>query len=174
MAATQHLKTLLSMIGGAGTFVEVGVLRGTTTVELHQCFPKMTFIGIDSYQCYQDDLGIPYSVSKELAQLNQSIAQKRFDQIGARLLVEDSILAISHFNESSIDAIFLDAYMNKEQVIREVVAWYKIVRPGGLFCGHDAASLVVMQGLDAALRQIEATESVKVLGNEVWYLVKCS
>ena len=104
------------MIGGAGTFVEVGVLRGTTTIELHQCFPKMTFIGIDSYQPYQDDLGIPYSVSKELAQLNQSIAQKRFDQIGARLLVEDSMQALNSFSGQQFDIVFLDAYMNQQQV----------------------------------------------------------
>jgi hypothetical protein len=173
MSADHHLKNLLANIDPINIFIEIGVLRGTTTVELSKYFKKTKFFGIDSYQPYRDDLSAPYTVSKEIANLNRSIAEQRFSKISATLLVEDSILAISHFNESSIDAVFLDAYMNEEQVIREVVAWYKMVRPGGLFCGHDAASPAVKQGLAQAVKISNITEQISFSPDEeVWYLIK--
>lgn len=172
MTAASHLKTLLPMIGRIKTFVEVGVLRGSTTLELAGAFPAMTFIGVDSYRAYRDDLFSPYSVSKELAALNRSIAQERFDKIGATLLIEDSMEALDRFDCGRADAVFLDAYMNQDQVVREVSGWYRAVRGGGLLCGHDANSPVVMNGLREALHLIGATESVTVIGNEVWYLIK--
>ena len=48
-----------------------------------------------------------------------------------------SVEAASRFEDGSIDAVFIDAGHEYEDVVADLEAWYPKVRRHGYLCGHD-------------------------------------
>lgn len=49
----------------------------------------------------------------------------------------DSAAAASQFADASIDFLYIDANHSYERVLRDLIAWYPKVKPGGLIAGDD-------------------------------------
>jgi hypothetical protein len=46
-------------------------------------------------------------------------------------------IIVKKFEPESLDFIFLDAYLSYEDVKRDLNSWFKVIKKGGLFSGHD-------------------------------------
>lgn len=153
MTPEEVVAEIASKVPCGATFVEVGVLRATTLIYVaEQCDNIEVAIGIDNYKPYVDHLASPYSVGKELAALNKSIAEesiiKSKSAAKISLLVEDAVVAAGSFKNGSIDCVYLDAYMCKAQVVDHILAWEPKVKSGGVLCGHDVHSKAVLEALE--------------------------
>ena len=50
---------------------------------------------------------------------------------------EDSATAAQMFQDSSVDAVYIDAGHDYHSVYTDILAWYPKVKPDGYLCGHD-------------------------------------
>lgn len=171
MKSEQAIANVVKSLGAGVTFVEVGVLRATTLVFIaEECENVTCAIGVDSYAPYVDTLFVRYSVDQALADLNLSIAKQKIQSAKNRerisLVVEDCIDAASSFEDASVDCVFLDAYMNQEQVESHIKAWLPKVKVNGVLCGHDIESLAVQNGV----RNVGITYSAPC--RDVWLYYK--
>jgi predicted O-methyltransferase YrrM len=49
----------------------------------------------------------------------------------------DSPTAVKNYKDNSLDFVFVDASHDYDSVIADLKAWYKKVKPGGIFAGDD-------------------------------------
>jgi hypothetical protein len=152
-------------------FVEVGVFRAQTLIYIAEnCSNVNEVYGVDSYKTYVDYLGPPYSVSQAFADMNKEIVLNKTNQSSQKhkikLLIEDQKSAADSFEDASIDSIFLDAYMSKEDVLLHYKTWYPKIKKTGLILGHDLMSLKVQEALQALQIRYE------VLHDNIWKFVK--
>lgn len=160
---------LLQEMGDCISFVEVGVLRASTLVYLaDHCENLSSIVGIDSYEPYIDALHPQsmYSVNASLSKLNKNIAEEKIRKCSKpeiiTLLILDCIEAAKKFKDKSIDCVFLDAYMNEEQVCSHIKIWKQKVKTGGILLGHDIHTPAVISGLEKCnINYIE-------LDNNIW------
>lgn len=171
MNAEKTIERLLLKLGEDCSFVEVGVLRGTTIVHVAEHCPNVSaVIGVDFFKPYVDTMQGPgtggYSVNSQTANLNREITlQKirnstRADVI--KLIIEDCADAAKQFEDESVNCIFLDAYMNEKDVIEHIAIWRPKVKKGGFLLGHDINTISVQNGLE------KAGIPYKKLDNNVW------
>lgn len=79
-----------------------------------------------------------------------------------------SVLAAQMFAKSkqTFDMIFVDAAHDYQSVKDDIEAWYPLLMPGGLFCGHDADR-------DGVVKAIEETGVQKKVGiGSLWTMQK--
>ena len=80
-------------------------------------------------------------------------------------LRKDSISAAAEFGSMnmSFDMVFIDASHDYESVSADIRAWKPLVRPGGLFCGHDAGHPPIMRALAELLPESHNENSMWVV-----------
>ena len=167
MSTEEVLAGVISALPQGSVFVEVGVLRATTLVYIaEECKNTKAVLGVDSYQPYIDELGIPYSVGAELALMNRKIAEQKVAESMCsskmQFIIQDAIDAAKSFEDHSIDCVFLDAYMNRQQVVEHVLAWFPKVKYDGILCGHDIYS----EEVQCALQEIGLC--YEVVQQQIW------
>lgn len=54
-----------------------------------------------------------------------------------RMLICDSVSASAMIQHESLDFVYLDGSHQHKAVERDLGAWYRKVKPGGLLAGHD-------------------------------------
>jgi predicted O-methyltransferase YrrM len=133
------------------SIVEVGCWRGRSTTCLADNTPG-TVYAIDHwrgseehqpvdteklYQMFLDQMA-PYITSGKVVPIRME------SPIAAAELVSRGL---------TFDMIFIDASHDRESVSADILAWKPLVRPGGLFCGHDAGHPPIMQALAELLPQ---------------------
>jgi GT2 family glycosyltransferase len=127
-----------------GTLVEVGCYFGRSLAFLagtaRQSGKGLRVWGVDWGK------GSPESPGQlaEARSLGGTFAAKLTENIAragladdVRLLIADSAEAAARFNDQSLDFVFLDAGHAAAAVLRDLVAWWPKVRPGGTLAGHD-------------------------------------
>jgi hypothetical protein len=174
MSAEIHLQPLIAQMGGAGLFVEVGVLRATNLLALAERFPLLRLVGVDSYCSYTDLLHGSYVVHGNLSRLNRHIAEKRIEaslyKDRIELWVEDSSQASTKIPDGTVDIVFIDKNICEESLIKDVLDWYPKVRTGGILCGHDAYTSGVLRGAKTGLTRCGINATLNMVGNEVWWV----
>ena len=116
---------------------------------LHNCNNVKKLIGVDNWKPYEDYLrrvlnGVPVSITDEKQmKLNESIAMLNLEYgtpKGKKVVIikKDSLDAIKHIDDKSLDFIFFDAMMTEKQCLEEAMAYYPKIKKGGYFTGHDS------------------------------------
>lgn len=121
---------------------EIGVLEAQTTCSILQNCPLVyKMYCVDSYKSYTDLLKTPYSIDDKSIEFIKLTAHHNVKHSGCKERVEflemDSYEASRIIADNSLDFVFLDAHMSKEDMDRDLKYWYPKVKNGGLISGHD-------------------------------------
>ena len=135
--------------------LELGVAKGESFMTiLHNCKNVKSLIGVDSWKSHTDFLkeepdGLPaYTVDEKESEFNKMMTHLhiKYDSPDGKeisIIEKDSLEAVNDIPDESLDFIFFDAMMSKEQTFNEALAYYPKIKKGGFFTGHDA--LVIRQ-----------------------------
>lgn len=173
------------MLGENLIGAEIGVFRAHTFCTLLSCCPSIeTLYGIDSYKPYDDCIligpytGKPaYSVNVEQIATIREAALRNIQSLAplikdkAVLIEEDSTVALSSFLDESLDFVFIDTYMTREQAAQDLEQWYPKVKKGGLFSGHDWTGRVIREEVNAFREKRGITEKLCTFDN-TWMWIK--
>ena len=172
----------INLLGDDLEGVELGVFRAQSFCTiLHNCPNLKRLHGIDFYQPYTDFLkdvsdGNPHEIFFEKdVELNKAIAHNRIKYSGMTekvvLYEQDSNEAVKSFKEESVDFIFIDTYMSREQCDSDLETWYPILKKGGLFSGHDWTCNDVEDSVNSYREKNKITNNLSVF-DDCWAWIK--
>ncbi|MEM9346355.1 MAG: glycosyltransferase [Planctomycetota bacterium] len=151
---------------------EVGVAFGGHAGAILERGGVTQLFGVDSYrhrENYEDPMNLPQPVFDRLAQR----VVKRLSPFGHRfeLIREDSIAGSQHFEDDSLDFVYLDADHSEAGVMNDLCHWAVKVRTGGIIAGHDYGHRD-FPGVKRAVDRYFARFGWRVneLGNGVWWV----
>lgn len=113
--------------------IEIGVDSAMSTTWLLDNIPNLTLYGIDPYEEYAEMIDRPGSYNSMAKYTkkyghNFQLIQKRSDD------------AVIHFEDESVDFIFVDGIHEYSQCKRDIVNYYPKLKKGGYIFGHDYCS----------------------------------
>lgn len=142
------LVPIICLMGENLVGLELGVFEATSFMTLlHNCPNIKTLHGVDAYKPYDDyikqdyDGTIAMTIDAPTIETVRAISFIRQKHSGMTEKIvfheEDSELTVKKFEPETLDFIFLDAYLSYEHTKRDLESWFKIIKEGGLFAGHD-------------------------------------
>lgn len=116
-------------------FIEVGVHKGALSEVLLKSFPDMFLYMVDPY------LEDPQYPDQELSKIKAS-DRTALCGSGRRSLERTRSTEFANYLMASgyagrIDGAFIDGCHEKPSVLADMNAYWPLIRPGGIFCGHD-------------------------------------
>lgn len=146
--AVGHLIQAINALGTDLIGLELGVMRAESSVTILQnCLIKKLYL-IDNWKPYVDyiqpnsDGNSVVIVNEMQAENNEFLARQHIKYSGhqekVEIIKEDSIPALQQIPDQSLDFIFFDAMLTKEQTYEEAKVCYTKIKKGGSFLGHDA------------------------------------
>lgn len=128
--------TLASLFAELGYTVgaEIGVAEGRYSEVIFKANPGVKLYCIDAWKVYsgyrdytdQSKLGPMFNTTKERL--------KGYDVTYIPLFSMD---ALTHFEDNSLDFVYIDANHEWPYVTQDIYYWSKKIRPGGIIAGHD-------------------------------------
>lgn len=120
------------------TLVEVGVWKGSSISYLATKNKDSKIYAVDLFEeTYRYKKG---KLKQEASKVNLTYNENLI-KTGTRDIITDiksySWDGASHFKDSTIDFVFIDADHSYDSVKKDLEAWYSKVKSGGLFSGHD-------------------------------------
>lgn len=118
--------------------VEVGSWKGRSTVVLCEAARATgsTVWAVDSFSGDAELRDVHGTIDRD-------VVRAEFDRNTAgysdclRVLESDSVAAAEHFEDASVDWVFIDADHSCSAVLADIAAWAPKVKAGGLISGHD-------------------------------------
>lgn len=130
---------LLSTVQDGGIFVECGAWLGKSSSYLcDQAKNRLNVFIVDTWLGSQDEL----DTNQKLAQATDIYAIF-LENMGNRFfkpIRKPSIEAVTHFENTSCDVVFIDMDHSYESVKQDIEIWYPKVKSGGYIAGHDYTS----------------------------------
>lgn len=99
--------------------VEIGILKGDLSHHLLSCFPNLYLTGIDPYVQWTEVID------------NTKLFSNRYQLIPLHSDVASNLLCYQY------DFIFIDGDHSCEQCRKDIVNYMRLVKPGGIFAGHN-------------------------------------
>lgn len=162
----------IKKLGPKAIGVELGVWTGHNFAHLlDECTNIEFMYGIDPYKPYQDwNRYIDESIMENAQQT--AVNNMSFFPNRCKLLKTTSHEASVLFKDNSLDFIFIDGDHSYDCCYNDLNWWYKKIRRGGLFSGHDFS----LPGVNKALLQFRTENNItgffKVIPNDVWFWIK--
>lgn len=171
----KHRRTLVG--------AEVGVYRGHLSQRLLHCYPQLLLYCIDPWRAPLEHES--YFQSRDPISRN---SQDEYDgfyrevlgrtvEFGERAMIRrmTSLEAAWEIRTTlgveSLDFVFIDGDHSEPSVRNDLTAWWPLVRPGGLFSGHDYGWLARQAGVRRAVDAFAQSVglAVKPGRGRVWY-----
>ena len=174
-AANYLMQHLINMMEDP-IYVETGVSAGRSiSFILQKCPSIKRAYGVDFWSENTDTFersgDTHYSQAHSdrafLSASNRILSSGHKDKV--TLIKEDVAVAVDHFEDNSIDLLFLDHYLNKKDVEECLPMWYNKVKVGGYFAGHDWIYAGVKKSVLNFREQYDIKPLLSVSGGEwVW------
>lgn len=119
--------------------VEVGVCAGEYSEVICKANPQATIYGVDPFIAYSEYKD--YQLSKTIKAYHQKAKQLEEKYPNYILIQEMSVEAAKDFEDSSLDAVYIDANHRFEFVVADIHAWLPKIRKGGIISGHDYSKI---------------------------------
>jgi len=113
---------------------EIGVARGHNAVNICQRAPLVKLYCIDAWKPY---FGCTHGETETTFEKVYETAKWRLEPYNAEIIRDWSLKAVKKFEDNSLDFVFIDAAHDYDSVTKDLKAWSKKVKPGGLVAGHD-------------------------------------
>ncbi|MBP2627613.1 MAG: hypothetical protein H6Q68_2324 [Firmicutes bacterium] len=153
------MQCLVKQLSPKSTVVELGSFQGRSSVVIASALPP------DSILYCIDHFQVPtFNPADVLASFKNNIDKSHVaDQI--RLLVMETCKAAEHFQQESIDLLFIDASHDCESVKADIFHWYPKLKTGGFLVCHDY-TYADWPGVAEAIKvlQLEGT----LIGGSLW------
>jgi len=147
------------------TIAEIGVYQGQTTRQLRKAFPDAALTLIDPWEA-QDLPGRMYN--KNSATDWEGIYNAISDEFAGHTIIRaDSVTAAYMMQPDSFDLVFLDGDHAYSAVRQDIVLWSRLVRPGGLLCGHDYSTQGNNKGVKKAVDEL-LPDQVVIGSRKTW------
>jgi hypothetical protein len=175
--ANYGMTHLINLMGEDVIYVETGVHKGGSIANIVQRCPNIkAAYGVDFYKPNIDMFDRRTQRYTTERQTNAYQKAKRLIQSSGHkdkitLIIEDVSVAVNHFEDNSIDFLFLDHYLNDKDVEDCLPMWYNKVKVGGYFAGHDYVYDGVCTSIDEFRSNYNLTSPLSVFGAE-WVWVK--
>lgn len=153
----------------AKTFVEVGCKEGRTTGFLLANLPELEVIAIDPWApvANADEDYKDWDFADIEAKFWQNVGGHRERVNMVRGL---SLDAANSLQRHTFDMVFIDAGHDYVNALADIKAWWPLVRPGGILCGHDYAH--TFPGVMRAVAKAFPLIRVAVCPDSVWVVQK--
>jgi predicted O-methyltransferase YrrM len=109
---------------------EIGVQRGGHAMMLLDTVEGLKLYCVDPWKAYN-------RISQEKMEGVFENCKKRLKDRNAELMKMTSMEAVKHFDDFSLDFVYIDGLHEFDSVMRDVMHWSRKVRPGGIVAGHD-------------------------------------
>lgn len=181
-----YLPNLIALLKLEGVGIEVGAGEGHFSEALLERCSLGILYSVDSWRYVP---GIEYydsnNTSQEQHDRNHLSCMARLKRFGERseLLHLASLEASELFTEvdTEVDFVYIDANHQREEVVKDLNAWYPKIRKGGILAGHDylpdGQYNHGMFGVKSAVDEFTFKHGEKLLVCEeelwpTWYLIK--
>jgi len=126
------------------TGVEVGVQEGLYSEVIARENPQMKVYGVDPWLSY-DTCKVDEARKKTENSSPQWKCEQFYENAKKRLspysnyeiIREFSVDAVNHFDDESLDFVYIDGNHKYEFVKDDITEWIKKIRKGGIISGHD-------------------------------------
>ena len=137
MTAKSRAAQVLSRLPeGAVVGAEIGVFKAKMSALLLER-PDLTLYMVDNWQPVAglEDAGY----GKHSQESNKLFAESSVQFAGGRAIIKhmNSVDAAETVDDGSLDFVFIDAGHDYDSVKSDINAWFRKVKKGGLFGGHD-------------------------------------
>lgn len=150
--------------------LEIGIASGWNMDYFLEEIPGLILTGVDPYEPYQDTHRF---ISEEIVNSQYIATLSNMKKYGLRAIVikDKSENIVDKFEDNSLDYIFIDGEHSYEAVLRDCINFYRKVRSGGIFSGHDFHLIEVQKAL-SEFRENNTMPEIKRTHNQVWYWIK--
>lgn len=122
--------------------VEVGVDSGSLSESMLRHVPRLRVIGVDPYPDVYGGVPSVQRVDKMGSRHLYNIALSKYEQFSERAELQrlTSVIAAGNWKSQPIDIVYIDAEHDFDSCRADIMAWYPLVRPGGIIAGDDYQS----------------------------------
>lgn len=122
----------------AKTFVEVGCKEGRTTGFMLANLPELQVVAVDPWApvANSDEDYKDWDFADIEAKFWQNVGENKDRCAMWRMLSKQAASDIGCLTRP-IDMVFIDAAHDYDNCVADIKAWWPLVRPGGMLCGHD-------------------------------------
>ncbi len=128
-------EVLQGLAKGRDVIIEVGTFLGAGTVALLEANETGRVIAVDTFKHLPGLMaGQSFTTAEALIVLTQ-----RLEKFGNRatVIAGESLAVAAMFQTDFADMVFIDAAHDYENVKADILAWSRVLKPGGVLCGHD-------------------------------------
>ena len=158
---------------GCSTGVEVGVLRGDLSRGLVKYLDGPIYL-VDPWETFSP------LIYDDVANTKHGVQEDNYKKVIAELGDKAEIMrmtsmmayAILGSQEKELDFVYIDANHWYPHVIQDIFAWWRLIRKGGILCGHD---FMAHEGVtEAIINFIKAYNIPRFYASEGtdWFIVK--
>jgi len=115
--------------------VEIGTDHGGYARDICERYPEVRLTTIDPFVAYTE--GDDVKSQEDVDQIHQEAKDLLSNYWNCKLVRKTSMDAVKDYKPNSIDFVFIDGNHEFDHVYEDIVEWTKIVKSGGIVCGHD-------------------------------------
>ncbi|KAF0151687.1 MAG: O-methyltransferase [Ignavibacteria bacterium] len=167
-------------LGFMGNGAEIGVQRGDFSAVIRNTWKSGSLYLIDRWIYDVDYYDVARLTYREQLNNYLYVVNRFAEDYSVKIFRMDSVEATIHFPDQFFDWIYIDADHSYAGCKRDLNAWYRKLKCGGFFCGHDyldgiipAGNFGVKSAVDEFVKDINANLYITEEEEwKSWYFVK--